>query len=519
VALLCYFLPARLPGGTESGFLSSSATDPVARAALRDDLHLHDAPPLAFIAFLADAVRGDLGHSPVTGVDVGAVVGERAAESAVFVAGVGVLAFVFLLPRRRRRRTRTGGPDDGPAPSFVPGAVWVLPVFAAVAVAVRFGGVPAAAVHAAIVTRVGASLLPAAALAFALAVWTSDARRSTRDIVAAVLVGTLVTEAVFGLPGLGTLLRDSATRPDPLMLRGVLFALSVVAVVMEVVLVPARRPSGDATEGLTNRRRAASGTLATVWVLALVVATLGRLHLGLAPPSRTGRAVHGLSSAHPFGTDVVGRDVLARILATARGSLLLVVAALVIATIVGSAIGVVVAFAGGWAERVGVAALTGWAAFPGELVALALLAFNGRDGNQTAIALAFVAAPGIAFGAQRRTLDALQVSNVAPGGRGWFASVVSQASPNLVQATLATMFVGASRVVVTELVAGLLGLGPGATQTWSHEVSMQLAFGAHAPWAVVAPTAVALVTSVALAGLGNAIRPPRGAERAASRPG
>ena len=80
------------------------------------------------------------------------------------------------------------------------------------------------------------------------------------------------------------------------------------------------------------------------------------------------------------------------------------------------------------------------------------------------------------------------------------------------------MFVGASRVVVTELVAGLLGLGPAATQTWSHEVSMQLAYAAHAPWAVIAPAAVVIVTAVALAGLGNAIRPspPRSRRNVAS---
>jgi peptide/nickel transport system permease protein len=513
VALLAFVLPARLPGGTESGLLGPRSTDPAARAALRHELHLDRAPPIAFVAFLTDAARGDLGRSPVTGVDVGAVVGERAAGSAALAAAAGAIAFACVLPRRRRRRAQGRMPDDAPSSSFVPGAVWVLPLLAAVAVAVRFGVVPAPGAHAALGSRVGAGLLPAGALGAAIAVWTTDARRTARDIVAAVLVGTIVTEAVFGLPGLGTLLRDAAVRPDPLMLRGALLVLSVVAVVAGVVFVSPRRPRNDLGDGPTNRRRAASGTLATLWVVALVVATMSRLHVRLASPSRTdlnglGRS-HGVSSTHPFGTDVLGRDVLARVLATARGSLLLVVAAMVVATIIGSAIGAVVAFAGGRVERAGIAFLAGWATFPGELVALTLLAFNGRDGNQTAFALAFVAAPSIAFGTQRRMLDALRRSNVAPGGDGWVGSVASQASPNLLRAALATMFVGASRVVVTELVAGLLGLGPAATQTWSHEVSMQLAYAAHAPWAVIAPAVVALVTAIALAGLGNAIRPPR----------
>jgi peptide/nickel transport system permease protein len=212
---------------------------------------------------------------------------------------------------------------------------------------------------------------------------------------------------------------------------------------------------------------------------------------------------------HPLGTDALGRDVLARVLATARGSLLLVVAAMLVAMAVGTAIGVVVAFAGGRFERIGLAALAGWAAFPGEIVAVALLAFNGRDGNAAAIALALVATPSIAFGAQRRMVDALRRSDSQLRAGAWLRNVGSHAAPGLLRPALATMFVGASRVVVTELVAGLLGVGPAATQTWSHEVAMQLSFASGAPLAVLAPVTVALVTAVALAGLGNAIRPAR----------
>jgi hypothetical protein len=75
------------------------------------------------------------------------------------------------------------------------------------------------------------------------------------------------------------------------------------------------------------------------------------------------------------------------------------------------------------------------------------------------------------------------------------------------RATLATVFVGAGRVLATEIVAGLLGIGPAATQTWSHEIASQLPFAAHAPQAVAAPLLVALVTAGALAALGAAIRP------------
>ena len=245
--------------------------------------------------------------------------------------------------------------------------------------------------------------------------------------------------------------------------------------------------------------------------MALMVATIARLNVGLAPAGRVGARVgEGVSAAHPFGTDALGRDVLARVLATARGSLLLVVAAMLIATVLGTAIGVVVGFVGGRLERVGVAALAGWAAFPGEIVAVALLAFNGRDGNKAAIALAFVAAPAIAFGAQRRTLDALKRSGSDSRLRSgaWLRNVGSRRRRVCCRATPRPCS-SARRVVVAELVAGLLGVGPAATQTWSHEIVMQLSSASRAPLAVLAPVSVALVTAVALAGLGNAIRPAR----------
>lgn len=516
VALVAFALPSRLPGGAEDGFLGSRASDPVARSDLRRDLHLAASPPARFVHFVADAVDGELGHSPVSGVDVGTVVGERLLESLALTAAATGVAFLATRPRQRRRRRSRSQRDerDAPAPSAVPGALWALPLFAAVAISWCFGGIPTADPHSAVVSRVGAGLFPAMTLGIALAAWDAAARRTRRDLLAALFVGTLVTEAVFGLPGLGALLLSAATRPDPLMVRGAVLVIAALAVLAGVTFVGGAGGAGeiddDLTGGPSTRRRAAGAVLATVWVVALVAATLGRLELRLAPSGRVGARVGaGFSGTHPLGTDALGRDVLARVLATARGSLLFVVAAMVVAMVLGTAIGVVVGFAGGRLERMGVAALAGWTAFPGEIVAVALLAFNGRDGKRAAIALAFVAAPSIASGAQRRTVDALRRSDARLASGPWLKNVGSRAARGLMPAALATMFVGASHVVVAELVAGLLGVGPTATQTWSHEIVMQLSTASRAPLAIVAPVSVALVTAVAFAGLGNAIRPAR----------
>ena len=61
---------------------------------------------------------------------------------------------------------------------------------------------------------VGASLLPAAALGLGLSLWWAGARRTVRDVLAALLVGTLVTEAAFGLPGIGSVV-NAVLRRNP----------------------------------------------------------------------------------------------------------------------------------------------------------------------------------------------------------------------------------------------------------------------------------------------------------------
>ena len=470
------------------------------------------AASLIAVAFVGVALRRDLGYSPVSGVDVGTVVGERLLESLALAAAAAAIGMALFAMRPRCRQ----GSGAAPAPSAVPAALWVLPLFGAVGVAWEFGGIPTVGPHSAIVARFAATLLPAAALGVAFAVWTAVARRTSRDVLVALLVGTLVTDAVFGLPALGTLIVTAATRPDRLMVRGALFAVAAIAVVAEVTFVPAARALDELHGGRSNLRRAANGVVAAIWVVALVAATLGRSAFGVGRAARAGtRIATGVSATHPFGTDVLGRDVLVRVLATARGSLLLVVAATLVALVLGAAIGAVVAFARGRTERVGLAALAGWAAFPGEIVAVAFLTLNGRRGSQAALALAFVAAPSIAAGAQRRVADAVRRSDARLSSGAWLRDVGARAVPGLFPAALATMFAGASRVVIAELVAGLLGAGPAATQTWSHEVVMQLPFASHAPFAVLAPVSVAFVTAVALAGLGNAIRPTRNGGSAA----
>jgi len=64
----------------------------------------------------------------------------------------------------------------------------------------------------------------------------------------------------------------------------------------------------------------------------------------------------GPSSAHPLGTDALGRDFLARLLYGTRVSLLLAPAAALLATLVAAVLGSAAGLLGGWFERIALAA-------------------------------------------------------------------------------------------------------------------------------------------------------------------
>jgi peptide/nickel transport system permease protein len=85
----------------------------------------------------------------------------------------------------------------------------------------------------------------------------------------------------------------------------------------------------------------------------------------------------GPSWAHPFGLDELGRDILARLLAGARISFAVGVSVVSISTVVGVAIGALAGYRGGWLDDLVGRVMDVLLAFPGMLLAIALVAMLG----------------------------------------------------------------------------------------------------------------------------------------------
>src|SRR6516165_2572403 len=162
--------------------------------------------------------------------------------------------------------------------------------------------------------------------------------------------------------------------------------------------VARRRSPGfwsDALRRVVRSRAAMSGgVIVGLFVLLAVLAPL------LAPyePLR-GRVVdrlQGPSTEHWLGTDELGRDVLSRVLYGARISLQIQVAAVGLALLVGTALGVTAGYIGQWPDMVIMRLVDIMMAFPGIFLALAIIAALGTGLANVIVASAIFLVPQFA---------------------------------------------------------------------------------------------------------------------------
>ena len=104
----------------------------------------------------------------------------------------------------------------------------------------------------------------------------------------------------------------------------------------------------------------------------------------------------GPTLAHPFGLDELGRDVFARILVGARISFLIGLVVVSVSTLVGTLLGAVAGYFGGWIDDVISRVIDTLMAFPGLLLAIALVAVLGPSLMNALIALTVIGWVGYA---------------------------------------------------------------------------------------------------------------------------
>jgi len=145
-----------------------------------------------------------------------------------------------------------------------------------------------------------------------------------------------------------------------------------------VVSVPlSRRLSAFRTEGLPILPIAILVTLAILAIFAELIAPhnpeIGSLSQRFKPPAW----IQGGSTAHLLGTDHIGRDVLSRLIFGARVSMMVGFTAVIIAGVLGSTLGILSGYLGGWVDQVIMRITDTWLALPALTFAIFLAAIVG----------------------------------------------------------------------------------------------------------------------------------------------
>jgi peptide/nickel transport system permease protein len=260
-------------------------------------------------------------------------------------------------------------------------------------------------------------------------------------------------------------------------------------------------------------RRKPLGTVGLVIVVVMVgAAALAELlsPYGFAQTSLQERFI-AMSASHWLGTDQLGRDLLTRLMYGARISLYVGFGAVILGSVLATAVGVLSAYFGGrfdlWLQRV----VDAWMAFPPLLLLMSIMSLLGPTVfNITAVL-------GIAFGIQnsriiRGVALSIKEHQFVEAARALGAQhvriTVGHLLPNVMPTIIVVATTGLSTVILTEASLSFLGLGvPPPYPTWGGMLSLGgLDHMYRAPWLAIWP-AVAL--SLAVFGfnmLGDALR-------------
>lgn len=176
----------------------------------------------------------------------------------------------------------------------------------------------------------------------------------------------------------------------------------------------------------------------------------------LAPGTQTASGMHWL------GTDQLGRDLLARILAGTRLSLFIVLMAAVIAAVMGSLLGMLAGYVGGWLDALIMRLMDIQLAVPFILLILLVMALFGASLSNIIVIMGVTSWAIYARVARAKTLEIRELEYIESVRAMGFSTpriLLRHVLPNLTTPLVVLLTLDIPRLIVLEASIGFLGMG------------------------------------------------------------
>jgi peptide/nickel transport system permease protein len=272
---------------------------------------------------------------------------------------------------------------------------------------------------------------------------------------------------------------------------------------------PLESPARRALRRLFKRKSAVFGL--AVLTIFIVVAALAPLISPYDAIATNWSLVRKPPSAvHWFGTDELGRDILARVIYGARASLLAGLISVTIAMSIGVPLGLLAGYRGGFVDALISRITDAMLACPFLILAIALAAFLGPSLGNAMIAIGVSATP-VFIRLTRAQVMGVKVEDYVEAARSignppWRIALV-HILPNILPALLVQATLSIAAAIIAEAALSFLGLGqqPPAP-SWGSMLNAAQRFLTNAPWMAIWPGLAIFLVVLSLNLVGDGLR-------------
>jgi peptide/nickel transport system permease protein len=242
----------------------------------------------------------------------------------------------------------------------------------------------------------------------------------------------------------------------------------------------------------------------------ILTALVGRFIWRIDPNAPDADRLLGPSRAHPFGTDDLGRDTLARVIHGAQVSLQVGLVAISIAFVAGTLIGLIAGYRGGIVDLVLMRLVDIMFAFPGIVLAIVIAGLLGATRRNAMIAIGIIIVPAFARVVRAAVLEVMGfpfIESARALGGGGLRIMVRHLIPNIVAPLIVLTTVYFSTAILSEATLSFLGLGTQPPEAaWGNMLSTARSYIDQSIWMSIFPGLAIMIVVLGFNFLGDGLR-------------